>query len=63
MIRAIPPRRVLRSWVCVYCSAHGPADSEAETIRLTRAHLETCRVRRSYMARIDRARKAMEGAS
>jgi hypothetical protein len=60
MIRTTPPHGIARSWVCVYCDAHGPATSEAHSQQLTQAHLEACADRKRYIARIDRARKAME---
>jgi len=65
VIRAImpEPRVVLREWMCVYCKAYGPAASEAAQQRLTRQHLDECRARKRYEARVRRAMAAMEALS
>lgn len=66
MIRLTPPastptrRNPLRLWVCVFCDAHGRAQSEAHQRQLTREHLATCREAKRYHDRMARARAAME---
>lgn len=60
MIRITPPRCVLREWMCCYCRARGPANSERNQIELTQAHLAGCAARKKYEVKIDAAMKAME---
>lgn len=55
--------RPQREWICVYCTACGPASSEEHQQQLTQAHLAECKARALYMARIARARAAMEATS